>query len=456
MNLVTFPYQEVVHRSKARFRVVDGGRRIGKSVIGGREASAQLIIPESYVWVVGPTMDLAEKEFRVAWKILVDGGLIPIRRKSERELFIQFENGSFLECRSEENPDQLIGEGLDLVILAEAARLKLRTFDQYIRPALADRKGKLLATSTPRGFNWFYDFYERGQSDDPIFKDWESWMIPSAANPILGEEEIAAAKATSSPEAFAQEWEAKFIAYGGLVFPEFSYETHVRALSFTGGLRTALWIDPGITAPYAVMLVQITPDEQVFVLDEIYVTGCTADRVIDLAQRKWSDFIYDKNGRLRLDDVIIDKAAAEAAATWRLRGFNAGGEKPKIEQGIEVYHMFLRDPINSQEPVVTPSGEIVRGEMIVPRIFFDPKCKNAIKEHGLYHYPDETRKRIVTNPTTKPVDVDNHAMDAIRYGLRNTFPQLFNEGQDSESIIYLSPEELGVEFDSILIEGAEY
>ena len=108
-------------------------------------------------------MDLAEKEFRVVWRLVVDQGLIPVKRKSERELFIQFENGSFLECRSEENPDQLIGEGLDLVILAEAARLKLRTFDQYIRPALADRKGKLLATSTPRGFNWFYDFYERGQ-----------------------------------------------------------------------------------------------------------------------------------------------------------------------------------------------------------------------------------------------------------------------------------------------------
>lgn len=451
------PYQAEIHRSTARFRIVDGGRRIGKSVIGGREAYAQMVVPGSYVWVVGPTMDLAEKEFRVAWKLIVDKNLIPVRRKSERELFIQCENGSFLECRSEENPDQLIGEGLDLVILAEAARLKLRTFDQYIRPALADRKGKLLATSTPRGFNWFYDFYERGQSDEPRFHDWMSWMIPSRMNPILGEEEIEAARLTSSPEAFAQEWEAKFIAYGGLVFPEFSHDIHVQSLQYIPDIRTALWIDPGITAPYAVLLVQITPDEQVHVLDEIYETGLTSDRIIDKAQEKWSNVILDDHGFPRADlDVIIDKAAAEASATWRLRGYYAHGDKPKIEQGIEVYHMFLRDPMRSEDAVFNSDGTVAVPANIVPRIYFDPKCRNAIKEHGLYHYPDETRKRIDTNPSNKPVDVDNHAMDAIRYGLRNTFPTLFNEEDDREEVRYVTYEEMGIDMSPVLFEEVDY
>lgn len=436
---------------------MDGGRRIGKSVLGGREAYAQMVIPGSYVWIVGPTMDLAEKEFRVAYKLIVERNLIPVKRKSERELFIQCENGSFLECRSEENPDQLIGEGLDLVILAEAARLKLRTFDQYIRPALADRKGKLLATSTPRGYNWFYDFYERGQSEEPRFKDWVSWMIPSRMNPILGEEEIEAARQTSSPEAFAQEWEAKFIAYGGLVFPEFNYETHVSTIQYNADVRTALWIDPGITAPYAVLLVQITPDEKVLVLDEIYQQGYTSDRIIDLAVEKWAPYILDRLGRPRTDlEVIIDQAAAEAAATWRLRGFMAHGVKPKIEQGIEVYHMFLRDPMRSLDAIYNDDGTVAASAVVVPRILFDPKCRNAIKEHGLYHYPDESRKRIDTNPSSKPVDVDNHCMDALRYGLRNTFPTLFNEREEETGMHYLTPEELGIDIESVMFEPVEW
>jgi hypothetical protein len=400
--------------------------------MGGREAFCQMLIPGSYVWIVGPTMDLAEKEFRVAWKLIVEKGLIPVRRKSERELFIACENGSFLECRSEENPDQLIGEGLDLVVMAECARLKLRTWDQYIRPALADRQGKALFTSTPRGFNWFYDFWERGQSDE--HPDWESWMIPSRENPILTPEEIEQARLTTSPEAFAQEWEAKFIAYGGLVFPEFDANVHVRHHAYNEWFRTYLWVDPGISAPYAALLVQITPDEEVHVMDEIYRTGLTTDRIISMAEDRWGSYILDDLGRPREDlEVIIDKAAAEAAATWRLRGYKAWGDKPKIKQGIEVHHMFLRDPVRSTD------------EEIYPRITFDPKCRNAIKEHGLYHYPDDSRKRVETNSSELPVDVDNHTIDAVRYGYRNVFPELFNEQAVTEEVVYMDLEDIGVD-----------
>lgn len=371
-------------------------------------------------------MDLAEKEFRVVWKLAVEQEYIPIRRKSERELFIDFGNGSFIECRTEENPDQLIGEGLDLAILAEAARLKLRTWDQYIRPALADRRGRALFTSTPRGFNWFYDFYLRGQDEDhPL---WKSWKIPSRLNPILPDSEIEEARRTSSPEAFKQEWEADFIAYGGLVFPEFDHSIHIRHHSYSPQLKTALLVDPGGSAPYAVLLIQVTPEEEVFVLDEIYSTGRITDQIIQLACEKWPYALYDAFGNPSQElDVIVDEAAREAAATWRLRGYRAWGKKPKIKQGIEVHHKMLRDPARST--TTTP----------VPRITFDPKCRNCIKEHGLYHYPDETRRRSDVNKSELPVDIDNHTIDALRYGYYNLFPSLFNEErpfEEYESVEY--------------------
>jgi hypothetical protein len=69
---------------------VDGGRRIGKSVLGGREAFCQAVIPGSYIWIVGPTMDLAEKEFRIVWQKAVKEEYLEVDRKSERELFIKF------------------------------------------------------------------------------------------------------------------------------------------------------------------------------------------------------------------------------------------------------------------------------------------------------------------------------------------------------------------------------
>lgn len=373
-------------------------------------------------------MDLAEKEFRVVWNLAIDQGYIPYRRKSERELFIQFENGSMIECRSEENPDQLIGEGLDLVVVAEAARLKQRTFDQYIRPAVADRQGRILFTSTPRGFNWFHDFYNKGQGNDPDHDWWQSWTVPSRMNPILPPEEIEEARRNSTPEAYMQEWEAKFIAYGGLVFPEFDDNIHVRSHTFNPLLRTSVWIDPGSAAPYACLLVQITPDEEVFVLDEIFRTQRTTAQIIREAQEKWGPYILNDFGNPRDDmEIVIDKAASEPIATWRLNGYRTRTEKPtSITKGIEVHHMFLKDPMRSTDT------------RIVPRITYDPKCKNAIKEHGLYHYPDTVRKRVESNPTERPVDVDNHTIDATRYGYFNYFPELFNTQEKVQEVEYTS------------------
>lgn len=392
-------------------------------------------------------MDLAEKEFRNVWVKAVEQGYIPVSRKSERELFIKFENGSFIECRSEENPDQLIGEGLDLVVLAEAARLKERTWHQYIRPALADRQGRALFTSTPRGFNWFYDFYLKGQDrENPDNAWWESWSFPSRMNPILPFEEVDEARKNSTPESYAQEWEAKFIAYGGLVYPEFDMELHIRPHSWDSLLRTQIWSDPGSTAPYAALLVQITPDEQIRVLDEVYKTQHTTAMMIDIMVAKWGEYILNSDGTPRQEvTVICDKAASEAIATWRLRGWHTLNEKPsRIGRGIEVHHMFLKDPLHS-----TP-------EVLVPRITFDPKCHSTIKEHNLYHYPDTTHKRSEASPTELPVDVDNHALDAIRYGYYNNFPQLFNEERPTETIEHLDWDEIIPGFKDKVQLGLEY
>lgn len=406
---------------------------------GGREGYAQLCIPGSRVWVAGPTMDLAEKEFRIIWDLTVNKGFIPVRRKSERELWIDFDNGSFLECRSEEQPDGMIGEGLDLVILAEAARMKLSTWDRAIRPALADRQGKAIFSSTPRGFNWFDEFYQHGQPENrDEFPDWESWMIPSAMNPLLPAAEIEEARKNSSPETFAQEWEAKSIAYGGMVFKEFEYNVHVRVHPFEPYQKTALWIDPGISNPYSVLLVQITPDDQIRVLDEIYTVGKVTNEIILMAQEKWPHALLIGNEPRKDIDVVIDEAAAESAASWRLAGYRAGGGKPGVKQGIEVIRRMLRDPFRTVDPTDdNPHGT-------VPRITFNPRCKHTIREFSLYHYPDEGRRRQDINPAELPVDIDNHSISALKYGLYWTFPDLFNTANPSDTIVYATPEDLGI------------
>lgn len=461
MGLGVFPWQAKEHARTERFLVWDCGRRAGKSKSGGREAALQTLVPESYIWIVGPEMDLAEKEFRVVWDITVRKG-IPGHKvvgKSKREHWIEFENGSFIECRSEENPEQLIGEGVDLMIVVEAARLKPLTWEELLRPTLADKPGRAIFSSTPRGRNFFYRLWTYGQSakaaddagEDP--RDWHSVKVPSSANPLILRSEIERVerKVREDPIAnlvLSQEWLAEFITYAGIVFPEFSTNVHVRRNPFVVGQKTMLWVDPGITNPYAVLLVQVTGDEEIRVIDEIYRLGKTTDEIIIEAKGKWPYAMLEGgvpgNGPNQELEVVVDEAAAESIASWRLKGYQAYGRKPPLKTGIDVHHRMLRDPFRKADidEVNNPLG-------IWPRITYDPQCVHAIEEYNLYHYPDEARRRIEAGPTEVPVDTDNHAISAVRYGLFALWPQLFNEYHPSEEQGLATPQELGLDEEMI-------
>src|SRR6266571_320929 len=67
------PKQWLFHKSPARFRIPVCGRRFGKSTMAGRDVQPDLFVPKRRMWIVGPTYDLAEKEFRVVWDDMIIG-----------------------------------------------------------------------------------------------------------------------------------------------------------------------------------------------------------------------------------------------------------------------------------------------------------------------------------------------------------------------------------------------
>ena len=70
---------------------------------------------------------------------------------------------SEVEGKSSDNPNSLVGEGLDYLVLDECAKMKKVIWEMYLRPTLSDRKGKALFITTPEGYNWIYDLYLLGQ-----------------------------------------------------------------------------------------------------------------------------------------------------------------------------------------------------------------------------------------------------------------------------------------------------
>ena len=73
------------------------------------------------------------------------------------DMIVNFPDGGFIAVKSADNPQRLRGEGLDFLVMDEAAFVKEETWTEVLRPTLTEEKGSALFISTPRGMNnWFY------------------------------------------------------------------------------------------------------------------------------------------------------------------------------------------------------------------------------------------------------------------------------------------------------------
>jgi hypothetical protein len=126
--------------------------------------------------------------------------------KSERMLSLP--GGGYVQVKSSDNPDSLRGEGLDFVVLDECAFMQAETWNEALRPALADRKGSALFISTPKGLNFFYRLWTINEGE------YKSWHFPTSANPYISKGEIAAAQKELPENVFKQEFLADFITDG--------------------------------------------------------------------------------------------------------------------------------------------------------------------------------------------------------------------------------------------------
>ena len=211
-----------VHLSPAPRRVLACGVRWGKSISAAMEAVAAALEPcdRSYGWIVGPNYDLANKVYREVPLVVFRHLRHRIKsiKESEKTLVLRNMAGGLSEVRakSADNPVSLLGEGLDWVIVDEAARMKPTIWEGHLSQRLLDKRGWALLISTPKGKGWFYDVWRRGQEGRD--EQFESWNYPSSNNPHLDAELIEAERARLPERVFAQEYGAEFCEGSGSVF----------------------------------------------------------------------------------------------------------------------------------------------------------------------------------------------------------------------------------------------
>lgn len=206
--------QRAVLDHPARYRIVACGRRWGKTEMSAHEAVRYLGEPDTLVWWVAPTYDIADIGFSTVEDAIPEPLIADVKRTKPKA--IDCANGSRISFRSADREDSLRGEGLDLLILDEAAMIPERAWASELRPTLSDTRGDMIAISTPKGRGWFYRWFQHGESDDR--PNTASWQQPTERNPHIPAGEIDDAANELPERVFQQEYLAEFIDESGGVF----------------------------------------------------------------------------------------------------------------------------------------------------------------------------------------------------------------------------------------------
>ncbi len=204
--------QRCVHENR-RFNVLCMGRRWGKSTFGLQQIIAAALEGRPAAWM-SPTYKMLSEVWRSAKRTLRE----VTASVNTQEKRIELLSGGVIDFWSLENADAIRGRKYALMVVDEAAMVgELQEIWQLVlRPTLTDYRGGAWLLSTPKGRNFFWSCWMLGQEErDP---EWRSWQMPTASNPYIAPEEIAAAQRELPEKVFSQEYLAQFLDDSSSVF----------------------------------------------------------------------------------------------------------------------------------------------------------------------------------------------------------------------------------------------
>lgn len=199
-------WQRTVAQDKSRFLVLALGRRSGKTTFCLNRLIYKALTDSGLYWYLAPTYKQAKQ---IAWRMLKEQLLnLPVElvgKINESELSAEVGN-SLIQLKGCEDADGLRGSGLSGMVIDEAAFIELfeDKWNYSLRPALADKEGWCIFTSTPCGFNYFHD----------LFTKYPHYQYPSQENEFLPQAELEEMKKEMSDIQYRQEIEAEFLPQG--------------------------------------------------------------------------------------------------------------------------------------------------------------------------------------------------------------------------------------------------
>jgi len=406
-----------MHRSTARFKVPYCGARFGKSLWAAREIGLEALQPGTHTWIVGPTYDLALKEFNYLWlDYAKSGDLARCKRKSESPEgppHMTWDDDTWIRVKSTKDFASLLGDELDILLFSEATQIDTaEPWERYCRPRLGSRGGRAAWPTTPKGISWVHPLYLRGQDEDPKWKDWASWNWPTEMNPHHSREDIEQARLEMSPAAFAEQYLAEPRLFSGLIYSLFDPVMNVQEWTFNPKLKTFCSVDFGKNHPAAIWL-QEDELENSIIFDEFMEDNVTPEQLADV--------IDERHKKYKPEAYFCDPAGKQqhgsnlpVMETIRAR---TGGK-------VRWVYTTAKEAVDLSNGHDAVGGRICSGEgqrkLFLAQQIADPTRKRGVYvDIGRYQYkkPDSSDNEVKDG-------IEKNSMDCVRYYVINRFGTL--------------------------------
>lgn len=278
-----------------RFRHLAAGRRGGKTLSAAWETIFYALHPEVFhmdihgkqssrplhIWIVSKDYPMSMAALLAVREVLEQCGLTHGKEYKENRgnRWFEFENGTFLQFKTADTPQSLRGAGLDIMWYDEAAFIPSSEAWDVSRPALSDKLGIFIATTTPDGKNWYWNQFWSDQAMNQSSQGRvEYWSID---NPYFDASEWETARHSMHPMLFKQEYMAAFDSMAGkelsgewLHYYEFSEIEQYKRPDGSYDLKVFIAVDPAISLAdtadrFAITAIGLTRDNhQAYLLEQ--------------------------------------------------------------------------------------------------------------------------------------------------------------------------------------------
>lgn len=418
------PKQAEFHESHEPLKAFLGGNRSGKTTAGILDDIVQCVDrvclpdhlapykkwdPPFYCRIIVPdftsTMEGVIFQKLREWcpkDQLVGGRFDKAYEKTNRRL--NFKNGSSIDFLTfEQDLDKFGGAAKHRVHYDEQPPQDIRR-ESMMR--LIDYGGDELFTLTPlTGMStWMYD---------EVWEAWQKGHLPEATiivvdmddNPYLDEKTKARALAGLSKEEREARKSGRFVSFSGMIYGE-DFKRHLHVIPEVDRVvseKVYVGIDPGMRHMAAVVWAYLNAEGTMVVFDELALQGCTVRQVCE-AIRKRND---------RWGQRLENGAVAPLVPSWYVidpAARNIMHQTGRSDQAEYMEHGIVT--ILGQNDVIAGINR-VRERLQAHRLLVCANCQGLIDEFRKYRWTKETRTE--DEAKQKPVKVDDHLLDALRY-----------------------------------------